>query len=441
MADKRFKGNKEYEDIYSNTTGGADGEYNEDNQSQDIYIGDKKYQGREIYIGRKAQREQADIPTLNGRYATRKIPKLSDYDDSAPKKLIKRDNAPLTEDEISDFESRRKRKKGRPFLILVCVLLVIVIGLGGFTVGAVNGIVDNFEKADEIEHIDGVEDLVSEKHVRNILLIGTDKKTGDSSRSDSIMIASVNSKTGKITLASILRDTHVEIPGKREAKINAAYSWGGANLLIQTIELNFGIKIDDYATVNFEMFEKLVDGIGGIYVDVSEAEAEHLNNHFKLGREGKHEKIESGKDVYLDGYLALCYARIRKLDSDFYRTERQQKIIKAIAENVKERLTLSGIPELLKIAEDVAPYIETTLSQDDFWHLIIDLVGSFLKNEGKTNKMLVSAQIPFEGTWWYSDEWDGSSISLNLDENKELLYTYLYDEDFEPEEGTEDETD
>jgi LCP family protein required for cell wall assembly len=78
------------------------------------------------------------------------------------------------------------------------------------------------------------------------------------------MICSVNKQTKRITVVSILRDTHLDIPDHRESKVNAAYAWGGANLLVQTIEHNFGIKIDDYATVNFEMFTALVDGLGGI---------------------------------------------------------------------------------------------------------------------------------------------------------------------------------
>ena len=106
--------------------------------------------------------------------------------------------------------------------------------------------------------------------------------------------------------------------------------------------------------MRFDMFEALVDGIGGVEVEVSEGEASHMNSYFKLGTSGKADKVEPGENVYLNGYQALCYARIRKLDSDFQRTERQQKIISAIIEKMKGDLTPAGVPKLLETAKSVA---------------------------------------------------------------------------------------
>ncbi len=335
-------------------------------------------------------------------------------------------------DEISDHEARKKKRKRGPkiFLVIVALFLAVTVGLMGYVTSIVNGIVDNFNKAEEIEHIDDVESLTKEDHVRNILLIGTDAEKGGSARSDSIMIISVNKQTGRITACSVLRDTHVDIPGECEAKINSAYSWGGANLLIQTIEENFGIYIDDYASVDFEMFTALVDALGGIDIEVTEAEARYINEQHRYGNEEKPEEVPYGDEVHLDGYQALWYVRIRKLDSDWNRTERQRKVIGAVMKGITSKVEAGEIDELIELANEVAPYITTTLESSDLWNILFSLASCYTKSGGDMDKLFVSQQLPFEDTWEYTSEWDGSSISLDVEENKVLLYELLY-EDYE----------
>lgn len=425
--------------------------------SRDVYIGRKNEPApaEDVYISRKRTTSQSDRDIYS--YSDRRSPepsqqpvrqsqpvsqaphRVSDKYNTGEVKRASTDNS----DEYSDFEERtgisprKKRKKvGKGFIVLA-VLLAIVIGVGGAFYTTLGSIVGEFSEAEEIEHIEDVDSLVSESHVRNILLIGTDKEKGGSARSDSMMIASVNKQTGKITVVSILRDTHLDIPGEREAKVNAAYAWGGANLLIQTIEQNFGIKIDDYATVNFEMFTALVDGLGGIEVEVTENEADYINNRHSYGSEEKPDYVESGESVHLNGYQALWYARIRKLDSDFNRTERQRKVISAIVDDAKEKIAAGEITELLDTAKGVAPYIETTLSTADFMSLMTSLVTCFVRSQSDTDGLLVTAQLPFDDTWEYSYEWDGSSISIDLEANKELLYELLYEGSTEMPEDSE----
>ncbi len=350
----------------------------------------------------------------------------------------------VNSDEVSDYEARRKRlpsanqkkKKSKGFVAFV-VILCIIIGFGGILTVMASSVVGKFNKAEDIVHIDDVSSLVSESHVHNILLIGTDAEKGGSARSDSMMIASVNKQTGRITVCSILRDTHLYVPGHQESKVNAAYAWGGANLLIQTIEYNFGIKIDDYAAVDFEMFTALVDGLGGIEVDVTEDEADYINNRHRYGKEEKPEAVSSGENVHLTGYQALWYVRIRKLDSDFNRTERQRKVIGAIMEDVKSNMNPIGIFTLMGTAQDVAPFVTTTLSMVDFWSLAFSLMGCMTKSGGNMDKLLVTQKIPFDDTWWYSDQWDGSSISIDLETNKQMLYDLLYT-DYQVEEASEE---
>lgn len=439
-------GGDEFEDVFSDS-------------SKDIYIGKAKNKNEEmsddIYISRRKNSGYKDIYSQSDRQydaqpqrrqvtsepvmrqprpeGTAQVPPRRVNDKSNTQQIRKVSR--IDSDEISDYEARRgkvatpngKKPRGKGAKV-IAVILAILIAFGGIMFVMAGSIVGKFTKADEIQHIEDVNSLVNESHVRNILLIGADKEKGGASRSDSIMIASVNKRTGRITVVSVLRDTHLDVPGHRESKVNAAYAWGGANLLVQTIEQNFGIKIDDYATVNFDMFTALIDGLGGIEVDVSEDEADYINNRHRYGSEEKPETVESGENVHLSGYQALWYARIRKLDSDFNRTERQRKVISAIVKDVKGKLNPIGVFGLISTAKDVAPYIETTLSTPDFWSLMFSLMSCVTKSGTDMDKLLVSAQIPFENTWWYSSQWDGSSISINVDENKELLYNLLYEE-------------
>lgn len=379
---------------------------------------------------RQIAQQQANMRRGNSKYDTQRVRQVDSED-------------------ISDFEARRKKlptksgtraKKSPAFLVLV-IILAVIIGFGGIVFAMAGSIVGKFNEADPIEHIEDVDSLRSENHVRNVLLIGADADRGGSSRSDSIMIASVNKKTGKITVCSILRDTYVEIPGQSSSKINAAYSWGGANLLVQTIEQNFGIKIDDYAVVNFEMFTALIDGLGGIEIDVTEDEADYINNRHKYGKEEKPEEVPSGENVHLTGYQALWYSRIRKLgNGDWDRTERQRKVISAIMTDVKGQLNPIGIFSLVSTAQDVAPYITTTLSSGDFWSLMFSLMSCTTKSGGNMDNMLVTQKLPFDDAWWY-DTVDGASIiAIDLESNREQLQSLLYD-DYEVVEETDEASD
>lgn len=440
----------EYEDVYSNSTAYGDDypdvysslstdsdDYSDifSNSAEDIYIkrpAQSNTQNADIYINRKRSDIAERFDGASVRHSNHSAPSAP----PAPKKK-RLENI----DEISDYEARRGKlvpqKKKPAGLIIIAILLAVVIALGGMLFSVANSIVGNFIEAEPIEHIANVDTLVTDKNVRNVLLIGVDKEKGGSSRSDSIMIASVNKTTGRITVCSILRDTHLDIPGECEAKVNSAYAWGGANLLVQTIEENFRIRIDDYATVNFEMFTALVDGLGGIEVEVTEDEADYINNRHRYGKEQKPDHFESGESVHLNGYQALWYSRIRKLDSDFYRTARQRKVITSIMEKVKGQLNPVGVFGLIDTAKQVAPYIETTLSFNDFCSLALSLASCLGKSGTDMDKLLVSQKIPFDDTWWFSSQWDGSSISIDLEENRERLHTLLYEA---PEVAAEEES-
>ncbi len=430
---RSFKG--EYEDIFSDSQNEPDDVFTIDNsktQYEDVYSNSDIYMSQ-LRTSRRIEPEYEDIPIAP---KTRQAPVVQ-----------KNPQMDLDEDEISDYEARRgklvkqKKKKNKPskLMVVLAVFLAFVIAFGGVLLSSANGIVNNFTKGEEIEHIEDMSVLNSSSDVTNILFIGADKAKGGASRSDSIMIISVNKKVGRVIVTSVLRDTHVDIPGECEAKINSAYAWGGANLLIQTIEQNFHIKIDGYAVVDFNMFTDLVDGLGGIDIEVTENEADYINNRHNYKGEKKPDEFQSGESVHLNGYQALWYARIRKLDSDFMRTYRQRKVITAIAENIKKELITGNIFGLISTAKDVAPNIETSLSKSEFTGLILSMISCVSKSGLEMDKLLVSQQLPFEDTWWFESKWDGSSIVLNLSENREMLYNSIYEPVFEETEETTSE--
>ncbi|MBE6748522.1 MAG: LytR family transcriptional regulator [Ruminococcaceae bacterium] len=422
---RSFVNNPYVEDVYSNSEDEPDDVFTiteEPKEYEDIYS-NSDISLSKLRASRRAEQEYEDIPITQRTART------------APT-AIRNPRMDLDEDEVSDYEMRRgklvgekkkKKRKTPKILVVLAIFLAVVVAFGGVLLSAASGVVDNFTKGEEIEHISDVSSLASSSDVTNILFIGADKERGGASRSDSIMIVSVNKSAGKVIVTSILRDTHVDIPGECEAKINSAYAWGGANLLIQTIEQNFNIKIDGYAVVNFNMFTELVDGLGGIDIEVTENEADYINNRHNYKGEKKPDEFQSGESVHLNGYQALWYARIRKLDSDFMRTYRQRKVIAAIAENVKTELVTGNVFGLISTAKDVAPNIETSLSKSEFTSLILSMVSCVSKSGLEMDKLLVSQQLPFEDTWWYESKWDGSSIAIDLSENREMLYNSIYE--------------
>ncbi|HOO25391.1 MAG TPA: LCP family protein, partial [Clostridiales bacterium] len=205
-------------------------------------------------------------------------------------------------------------------------------------------------------------DLLHDKDVINVLLIGIDARANDvASRSDSMMLFTIDKINKKIKLTSFMRDTWVTLPkNKSYAKLNASCTYGGAEYVIDTIEYNFNVDIDSYALVDFESFMSIVDSLGGVEVEVTKAEAANLRNEFFLN-------VEAGENVHLDGNEALWYCRIRYLDSDFMRTFRQRKVLTALFNKASK----AGIIKLISIANEVLPLVETNLSPSELTKLSI----------------------------------------------------------------------
>lgn len=213
------------------------------------------------------------------------------------------------------------------------------------------------------ETVDGEDDVI------NILLIGQDRRPGEGrARSDSMIIASINKTDKTVKLTSLMRDLYVQIPGYSDNRINAAYTFGGMETLDATIKENFDIDIDGNIEVDFSGFKGVIDAVGGVDMDLTEAEITVINRD-ATGDGGT--KLPSAAGTYhLNGTQALTYSRIRYIgNSDFGRTERQRKVLLSAFENVKKL----SLDEMLGLADTVIPLLTTDMSGGDLIRLASDV--------------------------------------------------------------------
>lgn len=215
-------------------------------------------------------------------------------------------------------------------------------------------------KQEEIASRDNIEGI------KNILLLSSDARPGESltsnSRSDSIIILTIDTVHNKIKLSSLLRDTLVQIPNVGEQKLNHAFAYGGANLIMKTIEDNFGIKLDKYIIVGFEGFKALVDKVGGIEINVPDKLLNEVNKY--IIDTGDNDLLNHSGLQKLSGSQALSYARIRKVDTEYARTERQREVITKLINKIKDNTSILQYPDLLT---EGLKYVKTNM---DFSELL-----------------------------------------------------------------------
>ena len=300
---------------------------------------------------------------------------------------------------------KKKKKKHRLFKALIVTPLVtvltVIVALGALAYGLLTTI--DYTQVD---------------------LIGADDSSGGSSRSDSMMLVSIDQKHKKIKLTSFLRDSWVEIPSKgKKAKLNAAFAYGGAQLTVDTIEYNFHIDIDHYVMVDFEMFTQIIDAIGGVEVEVTEKEAKFIRNTTRF------KEMESGENVRLSGAEALVYCRIRKLDSDYMRTYRQRKVITALIQQAKN----AEAKALIDAIYDVFPLIQTDLDKKEI--ITLGIKGGY----GLLSYDIQQTRAPIE-EHMRADTINGQWVEvLELDKVREYLYDFIYTDKIQTEDKTKEE--
>ncbi len=311
-------------------------------------------------------------------------------------------------EEIPNEKKGSKKKKTKIIVSIIAIIVVAAIAAGAIFANnmldrlvnnnsqtaatteapwqGMDKLVEDFTPIDETEatQLSSLQDMIktwyyngkpcSSSHVLNVMFIGEDTRgteiLDEGTRADSAIIVSINIDTGVITLTSILRDAYTYWETKsgdestgRFGKINGAMSTGDINAYINCVENMYKIKIDNYAIVNFDSFETIVDTLGGVTLELTSAEINEINSHQKRYGNVTIEKTFEGNKgkMKLNGKQALAYCRIRKLDSDNMRADRQKTCISEIFKQTKDASNV----KLLKIINKIIPYIKTSFGKNE----------------------------------------------------------------------------
>ena len=274
---------------------------------------------------------------------------------------------------------------------------------------------------EEIDWADVDVTVMQDSSVKNILFIGQDARQGEGrSRSDTMIICSLNKKTGKIILTSVMRDMYVPIPGYSDNRINAAYQLGGMALLDQVIEESLGISIDGNIEVNFEGFISAFSEIGNLDIELTEAEARYLNSNpaylRQMGISTEGWNLTAGVNS-LTAEQALAYSRIRYVgNSDWERTDRQRKVLTAAF----SKLQSLGMGALLNLADEIFPYLTTDMNNMQLLGYVYSVFSSGMTLGG-------SYRIPAEGTYTNETLRAGMEVLVpDLNANSAYIQACIY---------------
>ncbi|WP_445613112.1 LCP family protein [Geobacillus sp. YF-1] len=302
---------------------------------------------------------------------------------------------------------RKKKKRLRRFVLLLFLLLIGGVGAFGYNIYS-----ETKKASDKIyealkppgsrkDHIEMRKDPFT------VLLVGVENQYHDEKgRSDVVMLLTVNPKTNKVYLLSIPRDTRVYIPSEgRKDKITHSYSYGGIQSTMEAVNKLIDVPIDYYVTTDFEGFEKIVDSLGGVTVDVPFTFKAQLTGSLKW------HTFHKGKQE-LNGNEALAYVRMRKSDprGDFGRNERQKQVIRAI---IDKSTSITSLPKLDDVIADLGDHVRTNIPPSDLLSFIY--VYQKMKNADVENLHLKGYDETINGVYYYiPDEQSVSSINETL---------------------------
>lgn len=341
-----------------------------------------------------------------------------------PRNNTSRNNAGYRQNRQPSSRPRQKSKQKPLWIIVLRFILVLIIAV--FLIYSAIALVGIF-RTNIVASADRnrTEDAVSSSKVDNILVIGTDSRDieTDSGRSDSIILLSINSKNNTIYMTSFLRDVYVYINDTYgSGKLNSAYAYGGPELLMDTIESNYGIKIDDYVLVSFAACAAVIDSVGGVEITLSDDEANALNEilisevNELMGDKRNDDLLDGGGTYNLSGKQALSYSRIRYVgNADFERTSRQREVLSiAMKKACKNPAAICGI------FLNALPEISTNIHG-------LSLYGYSLKAPFLIMSYdILQQQIPADGTF-YSDYINGEDVLVaDFTENNNSLLETAY---------------
>ncbi len=247
-------------------------------------------------------------------------------------------------------------------------------------------------------------------HVVNIMLVGQDAREGENTqRSDTMILLTFNRYTKTITLTSIMRDQYVKIPGYGRTKLNHAYQYGGMSLMNETLQNHFGIEVDGNFEVNFTGFEKIIDLLGGVDITLTQKEVDYLKT-------AGYKYVKLGKN-HLPGDCALLYARLRSIDTDYARAERQRNVMMSLFEAYKDL----SYPQMLNLLHEILPLLKTNMTMSDITGYAMELYPMF--SDAKIETLRIPADGTFKGGYVKVSEglklW--CQYNIDFEANRKLL--------------------
>ncbi|WFR55863.1 LCP family protein [Anaerocolumna sp. AGMB13025] len=335
--------------------------------------------------------------------------------------------------------SRKKKKPHKALKIagsialFLLILIVLIIGtkpgrsiiyksVSTFAFQNMNNedIIKEYDAKGGAKHADGAR---HEDYVTNYLIFGIEE-FGGARNTDSMMIASINTKDDTLKLTSLLRDSYVDIKGYKANKLNSAYARGGARLLVDTIEKNYKVQIDGYVSVDFKSFEKIVDLLGGVTIELGKEEAQYLNKTNYISQK-KNRNVKKGVN-HLNGNQVMGYVRVRKVktlggvNNDYGRIVRQQRALKAMFESYKSPKNLFKI---ISVTKESLGYVTTNLTQDQIEKAMEDVVENKITT-------LDTFRVPVDGAFDAPKKYNGITypIVLDWDKNRVELYKFIFDD-------------
>ena len=352
----------------------------------------------------------------------------------------------MAQDEFEKLpeEGQKKKKKKSGCLIALIVALVIVLALliaAALGLNYVFGKLGRFEnpvqdgetismlpeetETDPAENVEGLESVdasdvvfetvdVLEGDVVNIMLIGQDRRPGeDRARSDSMILVSLNKEKGTIRLTSFMRDLYVQIPGYLDTRLNAAYRYGGTDLMNETFKVNFGLEIDGNVMVDFDEFTEIIEIVGGVTLDISSAEAKYMNNCNSATK-----TFKAGTN-YFNAEEALDFTRMRyAAGGDYGRTDRQRRVIMAIAYSLRD----ADLMTIFNLIDQVLPHIVTNLDDAQIIDYATTGLG-ILANGGQIDTF----RIPQDDAHYNANIRGMAVLVPDLEMCREDLKEFIYD--------------
>ena len=353
----------------------------------------------------------------------------------------------MAEEEFVDLRpegEQGKKKKSGCLIFLIVMLSLLLVALIAVAVGMnyLFGRLGHFEnptpseggtavvipdetETDPVENLEGLESVdasdivfetvdVLEGDVINIMLIGQDRRPGEErARSDSMILVSMSKEKGTIQLTSFMRDLYVQIPGYMDTRLNAAYRYGGTDLMNETFKVNFGLKIDGNVMVDFDEFTEIIEILGGVTLEISSAEAKYMNNRSDSGK-----SFKAGVN-YFNAEDALTFTRMRyAAGGDYGRTDRQRRVLMAIADSFRD----ADLITIFNVIDQVLPHIVTNLS--DAQIIEYATTGLSILGNGGTMETL---RIPQDDAHYNANIRGMAVLVPNLEMCREDLQEFIYD--------------